>query len=178
MPSVVASAFHARVAASLPDYDRPVLQEPVGSAAPGREMTRAILLANRTIRRWASEAIGRARPDEPNSFERLPKIDTLGLAQSLLPTAVNTERRASARSLDAQQVLLPDAVDALAGAVADLDDLSAQPDTEALAAVGDAAGRVLACSDAFVGGSATMLDEANQTLQDLIASEGVLARDG
>jgi hypothetical protein len=59
------------------------------------------------------------------------------------------------------------AVDALSGALSDLDDLRLDPSI--LSMLGDAAGLVLLCSDAFIGGSSTVLDEANRTLHDLIA---------
>ena len=168
VPSRVATAFRRQIASALSATSDETVSYPAGTGAH-REINRALLLADRAVREWAGPAIARVRP-ERNSFESLPRPSTLSVARAALSGSLHAERLATGS--DTKQISLVGAVDTLAHALQQLDDVPSARDAEALDQIGAAAADVLIRSSAFLGTETFIADQTNETLHDLVAPEG------
>jgi hypothetical protein len=168
MPSGVATAFRRHIASALAATSDETISYPAGTGAR-REIDRALLLSDRAVHAWAGPAIATARP-ERNHFESLPSLSTLPIARTALSDALHGEKLAT--GADIRQITLVGAVDELAHALQQLDDVPSTRDAKTLDQIGTAAAEVLIRSSAFLGTDTFIADQANQTLHDLVAPEG------
>ena len=160
--SEVAETFHATVQAALADDQRELQQVAAGTDV-GRELRRALHLADRAVRQWAARAASNGRPGHSSAYERLSVLSPeLGRA---VQEAATTEQTTG---LDAEGELIAQAVwgigERLSGINPEAPPLSYQPSLNKLAA--EAAEILLAAGRVFADPK-WVVEEAEQALRDL-----------
>lgn len=170
MPSIVAEAFHDRIAASLPPGMAEMLDAARGSGPESREMHRALMLADRATREWAGSAIAHIRPGAPNHFEQLNQLGRPEDHHHDVRPAADIEVSAAQSR---EEGAIAHAVQALADAAVQLDtEATLAMNTPALRATAEAAARVLQLAGFALGGDEFIVEQANQALGALVALAG------